>query len=284
MDTTTLYIFAAIILILGSMLQSAAGFAFGMFAIPLLMFIGYEPYQAIAMISLCGGVQTAVGLYTLRKHVDWKQVPALIAMSILTVPLGVWVLSTLLKDFGPEVVKQIFGVIILTGLLVQIWCKVSQHEKLHPAWGLSASGLSGFIGGISGMGAPPIVMWVHAHNWTNQRSRATIWAFFTGLVPLQIGFLYFRFSGVEHQTQPGFWHNNVVTALITAAILSPVMVLGIVPGLWIGHRIPKARLRHISYAIIFIISMIAILGPIMSDKSTPNEITSPVVPDESESN
>ncbi len=277
MDSTELYIFTAIILILGSLIQSAAGFAFGMFAIPLLMFIGYEPYQAIAMISLCGGIQTAVGLYTLRKHVEWKQIPALIAMSILTVPLGVWVLATLLKDFGPDGVKQIFGIIILAGLLVQIWCKVSQHEKLHPIWGLGASGLSGFIGGISGMGAPPIVMWVHAHNWSNQRSRATIWAFFTGLVPLQIGFLFYRFNGPEYQTAPGFWQNNVVTALITAAILSPVMILGIIPGLWIGHRIPKPRLRQISYAIILIISIIAIISPyIKNNESTPQPSQQPI--------
>jgi hypothetical protein len=109
--------------------------------------------------------------------------------------------------------------------------------------------LGGFIGGVAGMGGPPIVMWVHAHDWSNQRSRATLWAYFSGLTPIQLVVLYLKFGP------------DVVTAVGTAAILAPVMVLGILPGLWLGHRIPKPRLRQISYTIILIISIYAIAEP-----------------------
>lgn len=247
----TLVMVACIILILGSMLQSAAGFAFGMFAIPLLILIGYKPFEAIVMISLCGGIQTVVGVYSLRKHIEWGEVLGLILVSVMTVPVGVWALDYLSARLGDDGVKQVFGVLILAGLSVQIWWKIEHRAVVNRAWGLIAGGLGGFIGGVSGMAGPPIVMWVHAHDWSNQRSRATLWAYFTGLVPLQVFFLYRHFG------------QGVIDALGVGAMLAPVMILGIIPGLWIGHRITPARLRQISFGIIFLISLVAIFEPIV---------------------
>jgi len=247
----TLIIVACIILVLGSMLQSAAGFAFGMFAIPLLILIGYEPFEAIAMISLCGGIQTVVGVYSLRKHIEWGEVFGLVLISVITVPVGVWALDYLSARLGDDGVKQVFGVVVSGGVLVAVWGEDWARGYVHRAWGLIAGGLAGFIGGVSGMGGPPVVMWVHAHDWSNQRSRATLWAYFSGLVPLQVFFLYRQFG------------QGVIDALVVGAMLAPAMILGIIPGLWIGHRIPKARLRQMSFGIIFAISLAAIFEPIV---------------------
>ncbi len=261
------------ILVFGSMLQSAAGFAFGMFAIPMLMiFAGYESYEAIAMISLCGGIQTIAGAWTLRTHIIWSKVAGLTAVSLFTVPLGVLTQGWLLDSYGPDRIKQVFGGIILLALIVQILWRVKQRDSLHVAWGLSAGGIGGFIGGISGMGGPPIVMWVHAHNWSNQRCRATLWAFFTGLVPLQIGCIYWKFAAPGQTTE-------LNSAMLTALLFSPIMIVGIVPGLWLGHRISKPRLRLISFSIIFIISFSALLGPYWKpSRTTPAHSDS--IPDE----
>jgi uncharacterized membrane protein YfcA len=207
---------AAIVLVLGSALQSAAGFGFGMFAIPLLIMFGAESYEAIAMISMCGTVQTVIGVYALRRHVHWWQV------------------------------------IVLCAVLAQWLWRVRPRDHLHRGWGIGATTLCGYMSGLAGMGGPPVVMWVMAHRWSNQRSRATLWSLFTGLTPFQFFFLTRQFG------------EDVLYAYRDGAMLSPVMLLGILPGLWIGHRIPKPLLRQISYTILLLISLYAIGQPLVS--------------------
>jgi uncharacterized membrane protein YfcA len=241
---------AAIVLILGSALQSAAGFGFGMFAIPLLILMGVEAPAAIATIAVCGLLQTVIGSFTLRRYVDWVQVAGMTFLAAACIPLGVWALRhvTLLD---PSQVRQFFGAIVLTALLVQWLWRIRPRDTLHWAWGVLAAVLCGFLGGLAGMGGPPVVMWIMAHRWSNPRSRATLWTLFTGMAPLQLYFLHDRFGEL------------VASALPAACLLAPICLLGIFPGLWLGARIAKPRLRQISYLIILFISLYAILQPIV---------------------
>jgi len=96
------------------------------------------------------------------------------------------------------------------------------------------------------------VLWVMAHRWTNHESRGTLWGLFTGLTPFQFVFLWRQFG------------SEVLEAYGDGLMLSPVMVLGIVPGLWVGHRIPKRLLRQMSYVILLLISVWAIMEPVLN--------------------
>jgi uncharacterized membrane protein YfcA len=243
---------AAVVLVLGSALQSAAGFGFGMFAIPLLILFGARSYEAIAMISMCGTVQTIIGVYTLRRHVHWLQAAGLTLLAGAVLPLGVWTLHGIVAFCPQETIRQIFGAIVLSAVLAQWLWRVRPRDHLHWGWGAGATTLCGFMSGLAGMGGPPVVMWVMAHRWSNQRSRGTLWALFTGLTPFQFFFLTSRFG------------EDVVIAYRDGLLLSPVMLLGILPGLWIGHQIPKPLLRQISYAILLLISLYAIGQPLVA--------------------
>jgi uncharacterized membrane protein YfcA len=243
---------AAVVLVLGSALQSAAGFGFGMFAIPLLIMCGAESYEAIAILSICGTVQTIIGVYTLRRHVHWRQVAGMILLAGAMLPLGVWTLHGIVQCCPVTTIRQIFGAIVLCAVLAQWWWRMRPRDHLHWGWGAAATVLCGYMSGLAGMGGPPVVMWVMAHRWSNQRSRATLWTLFTGLTPFQFFFLTRQFG------------DEVLIAYRDGALLSPVMLLGILPGLWIGHRIPKPLLRQMSYAILLLISLYAILQPPLS--------------------
>ena len=58
---------------------------------------------------------------------------------------------------------------------------------------------------------------------------------------------------------------SVVTPVADAAVLGlaflPATLVGLLPGLWIGHRIPKPRLRTISTIILTAIALYALLAP-----------------------
>lgn len=242
---------AIIVLILGSALQSAAGFAFGMFAIPLLILLGAEAYEAIAIISVCGTIQTLIGIRALRQYIDWMQVALMTILASLFIPIGVVTLGAIVKSVPVSVIRQVFGGVVLTALIVQWVWRIRPREKLHWGWLTAAMPISGFMTGLSGMGGPPAVMWVMSHNWSNQRSRATLWAFFCATTPVSWISLQQRFG------------NEVFSAIGDGAILSPVMILGILPGLWLGQRIPKPALRQISYVILLVISLYAIGQPLL---------------------
>ncbi|UCD75237.1 MAG: sulfite exporter TauE/SafE family protein [Phycisphaerales bacterium] len=243
---------ALIVLILGSALQSAAGFAFGMFAIPLLILLGAEAYEAIAIISVCGLIQTVIGIWALRKHIDWLQVVLMTVMAAICIPAGVLTLGALVESVPVSVIRQVFGSIVLCVVVVQWVWRIRPREKLHWGWMATAMPLSGFMTGLSGMGGPPAVMWVMAHNWSNRRSRATLWAFFCATTPVSWISLHQRFG------------DEVFTAIGNGVLMSPVMILGILPGLWLGHRIPKPLLRQISYVILLLVSAYAICQPLLA--------------------
>ena len=245
-------ILALIVLILGSALQSAAGFAFGMFAIPLLILAGAEAYEAIAIISVCGTIQTVIGIWSLRQYIDWMQVVLMTVMAAIFIPAGVLALGALADAVPVSVIRQVFGSIVLCAVLVQWVWRVKPRARLHWGWMATAMPVSGFMTGLSGMGGPPAVMWVMSHTWSNQRSRATLWAFFCATTPVSWISLHQRFG------------DEVFTAIGNGVLMSPVMILGILPGLWLGHRIPKPRLRQISYVILLLVSLYAILQPLLN--------------------
>lgn len=102
------------------------------------------------------------------------------------------------------------------------------------------------------MGGPPLVMWIMAHNWTSERSRVTLWVFFTLLTPIQMGALWHRFG------------DAILQAAGPAVLLAPLAMLGLLPGLWMGRRIAKPLLRSLSYLIIFFIALYAIAQPMLT--------------------
>jgi uncharacterized membrane protein YfcA len=245
------WILVVIILVAAATLQSAAGFGFGLLAIPLLMILGFASYEAIVICSVCVLLHAVVGGLHLRKHVNWPQVLGLVALAAVATPVGVWVLGRL-DAVGPTVIRQVFGGIVLLALLVQYIGRVQPTDRVPVYAGVIAMLACGFMAGLSGMGGPPAVIWVMAHKWSSQRSRATLWLLFAGLTPFQAAFLYQSFG------------SDVLEAAGIGALLSPVIVLGMIPGLWIGHHMSKALLRRLSYAILVLIAGYAILQPAVS--------------------
>jgi uncharacterized membrane protein YfcA len=247
-DQLVIMISIAGVLVLGSTLQSAAGFGFGLFTIPLLIMLGCRSYEAIVMISVAVGAHTLVGVIVLRRHVRWKRILVMIALACVAQPAGVAVLGVLAEQ-NRDTVRRVFGAIVLLAVLLQVGLRVKPRERVHPTFMVGAMLASGFMGGLSGMGGPPAVLWVMAHRWSNPESRATLWAFFGGTTPVQLALLWREFGP------------PVVDATGLGLAFIPVTLVGLLPGLWIGHRISKPRLRTISTIILAAIALYALLSP-----------------------
>lgn len=245
------YIILGVILFCGSVIQSATGFAFGLFSISLLLLATpLEPYAAIVMISTCSLMQSVFGLTAMRGSIKWRKLLPLIVVAVCMQPFGVWVLS-LIRDFGAERIRQTFGVILLATLTFQWFFKPKPKEHVHPAWGWFAFGLGGFLSGLCGMGGPPMVIWLMAHTWTNKQTRAALWLTFALLGPTNLIYQSLRFG-------PDVWKWVGI-----AVLFLPIVLLGMVPGLWLGNRMGKERLRTIAFALLVVIAAWLILEPMV---------------------
>ncbi len=248
-------ILVGLILFVGSALQSAIGFAFGLFAINALLLIGFQPYEAIATVIPCVFIQSGWSLYRHREDAPWKAILPLAVLAVACQPIGVWLLGRLV-EIGQDRIRQVFGFILLFALVAQAWLRPRPRDHVPVGWGLLAFAVSGVLTGLCGMGGPPLVLWVMAHDWSSARSRAALWIVFLLAVPTNLLLQGLRFG------EP-VWHATGI-----ACLFFPIVILGVWPGLWLGRQFPKPVLQRIAFVLLALIAADAILRSVVVDMFT----------------
>lgn len=238
-----------LILAAGSLLQSSIGFGFGLLVMPLLLLLSdLSVSNAIGLMAAAGLLQAITSVYHLRNYADWKMLLPLTAVAAVSLLVGVWMLHYL-EAVDKEVIRQIVGSIQMAILIVFFSWKMQPRERVHALWGVLAAFLSGLVSGFVGMGGPFVVLWVMAHRWSNQKSRVTILAIIAAMVPFQVGFLAWQFG------------TQVLRFSALGLIFLPLVLASTAGGLWIGNRIPKARLRQVAMGLLFLIAAVSISQP-----------------------
>lgn len=252
MDSAIFYLLAAGILFGGSLIQSATGFGYGMFAVNLLLLAGLPPYMAIPMVSLSVVVNALGGLVRHRSEIPFRSVLPLLPLALAAQPVGVWLLGQMVHSFTRGQVRQVFGAILLIALALRSSLRPRPRRKVHPAWGAGAMGLCGIGSGLAGMGGPPVVLWTLAHDWSVAKIRSALWLTFALLGLTNFFWQYQRFGP------------EVLDAVWAGFLLTPAAFAGMLPGLWIGHRLSRKALQACAIAILLIIGLYAIFQPILA--------------------
>lgn len=241
----------ALILFLGSILQSVVGFAFALFAIPLVVWVGISLPNTLAIVGTSAFLQAVFGTKHLYADVPWKSV---IFAMILRVPatLGGLLILHYLSTLSAEHIKFIVGCLLcgIVGLRL-IW-NVKPVESLHPLWGLLAFSSSGLLAGSCGMGGFPLVVWATSHNWTTGKIRGFLFAIFVGTLPIQLIMLYITFG------------HDVIWGFVVGGLLSFCVVGGTSLGLALGNRIPPHILRTIAYILLLMIALHSMIPQLIS--------------------
>jgi uncharacterized membrane protein YfcA len=238
------------ILCLGSMIQSSSGFGFGLFALPLLLFMGFALPESVIIIVIGSAMQKIAAISQLWKAADWKGQAPYMAVGLASLPLGVYCLyqvSLLSQPF----IKQIIGALILVLLLLQWRGVIKSKEKVPRMWGYTAGFFSGFLNGLANIGGPPLVLWILAHQWSNEKMRVTPIAFSIVFVPFQLLFMALAFGS-------RFW-----SPCLKAILLTPLVLLGTWIGLKIGEKISKEHLRIYMRLLLLFIAASAIIRPFL---------------------
>lgn len=241
-------ILIGIILAIGSTLQSAVGFGSGLFSIPLIVWVGVPLPQTIVIALVSSMTQATWGCIRHHEHLDWRPALGLAVLRIAMLPVGI-VLLAMLVSVGQERVKQVIGAALLTILFVQWLFRVKPREHVALGWGLLAGTSSGVLAGMVGMGGPPIVLWVMAHDWPSHKARTFLWCTFLMTMPISLGLYYLWFG------------SPILHAALVGLIFIPLTLIGSTLGLWLGGLMSRQRLRVAMLAMLIFVALASMVGP-----------------------
>ncbi|MCK5055310.1 MAG: sulfite exporter TauE/SafE family protein [Candidatus Aminicenantes bacterium] len=241
-----------IVLTAGSIIQSSSGFGFGLFAIPLLLFLGFSLPAAVMIVVIGSAIQKIFAVIALWKAVNWKELSPFMMVGLLSLPLGVYFMYSL-TFLDQSSVKQVIGFCVFVLLILQWKGRLRTGEHIHRFWGYLAGFFSGFFNGLANIGGPPLVLWILAHRWSNEKMRVTPLAFSLIFVPFQLLFMFLVFGSAV-----------LVDPVWKAALSIPFIFAGTRIGLKIGGKISKEYLRIYMGVLLFLIALVSMIGPFFS--------------------
>ena len=237
-------------LICGCVLQSAVGFGAAILAVPLLVWIDVDLLSAVVIVNLSAFIQCVWACVRYREHIPWRSAMPMHASRLLATPVGVVLLAWLVQ-VGQDRVKQIIGCVLLV-VVVTMWAlKVPPRRHVRAGWTVLCGALSGVLNGAIGMGGSPAVLWVMAHDWTSQRARSCLWSLFAVVFPFHLILLWWKFG------------DAIPEALRLGLFIAPAGVIGTCIGMRLGPLLSSHRLRLTVYAILCVLAISSIVGPMI---------------------
>lgn len=233
---------AAAVAVLASFISGFAGFGLNLVMTPILALL-FSPIEAIPVITVLGLVNVVRMLGGTWRHMDKREVVIMGLTSILTVPLGAWILSNV--DAG-LMKRVIAGVVLLFTLILLLgWqYRGPRNAATHVGVGM----LSGVLNSGVGIGGPPVVLYQLARTGDPSIGRANLVGFFTILAAVTI--VTFLFSGALD-----------ATAGARAGMLAPFVLTGTWLGMKMFHPRSAPFYRRIVLGFLLCVSvMIVVLG------------------------
>ncbi|MCP4216442.1 MAG: sulfite exporter TauE/SafE family protein [bacterium] len=233
------------VMMLGCLVQGSSGFGFGLFAIPLLLFFGFDLASTVTMVIIGSAIQKVTAVHYLKDELDWKAMIPFMIAGFAALPLGIYAMFKV-SGMAQSPVKGIIGGLVLVMLLLRWLGSIKSRETVPKVWSYVAGFFSGLLNGFANIGGPPLVLWILAHQWSNKKMRATAIAFALIFVPIQLPLMLLAFGKV------------IVTPMLNILLLTPIVLLGTWLGLKIGEKISKEHLKRYMEGLLLIIALLAI--------------------------
>ena len=242
-------ILIGLIMTFGSVVQGAVGFGSGLLGVPLLLLCDYSIPEAATINLVSTSVQNSTGAWKLWSHLEPRELILPVAIRFLTIPCGVYVAYLTVQHIEPALSKQIIGLLLLITVSLLWGFRVTPREQVNLLWQCLAFSTSGFFMGFATIGGPPMVLYINSLTWSAYKSRAFL--FFCSAVSLPIAAAAFWFE----------YGTKILPAALTALLVMPFVLLGLRLGLRLGHRLSKSLFRRITYVLIILVALSAIVSP-----------------------
>jgi uncharacterized protein len=202
---------------------------------PLALLLG--PLAAVPVVLLMESTVATPMLIELRREVRWNAIGPIIAAACVTMPLGTW----LLASADPLLMRRLIAavVIVFCALLWRGWRYSGAHRR---STGVGLGALAGTMTGATGMGGPPVILYLMAGPDSIATTRANL-TYFMGAIALA-GVAILAFGG------------HVGTdSLLLAAIIAPGYYLAMVAGTRLFSRFNDLRFRQFTLAFMMVVAV-----------------------------
>lgn len=180
-----------------------------------------------------------------RQHIDWRLLLRMILPLMLTGTLVGYLIHTGLDD---ELLKLLFGLLIVWFAGRELW-RLARGvvAQAHPAWlSRALTFAAGITHGLFASGGPLLVYALAGTHLDKSRLRATMLSvWFTLNASLSMLFLF---------------QGSLVPALPRTVTYVPLLVIGILLGEWLHHRVDETRFRQIVYGLLTVTGALLIVN------------------------
>lgn len=170
-----------------------------------------------------------------HRHIDWGLLLRMILPLMLSGTLVGYLIHTGLDD---QLLKLLFGLLIVWFAGRELWRLVrGVVVQAHPAWlSRALTFAAGITHGLFASGGPLLVYAMAGTHLDKSRLRATMLSvWFTLNASLSMLFLF---------------QGSLVPALPRTLTYVPLLIIGIMLGEWLHHRVDETRFRQIVYTLL----------------------------------
>ena len=226
---------------LAGAVRGFSGFGAAMILVPAVGAVR-EPALAIPILAIVDNIVALPLLPKAFRMCHWRDVIPLAIGASAALPFGVWVLLVV----DPCVLQVVICLMILAlvAVLSSGWRYQGRPAVVHS---LGIGGAAGLLGGSTGIGGPPVILfWLGGQSQASQ-VRANVIA-------------YFAFTGVVSAVALAVGGLITREVVVLAALLMPVYALAI----WMGARsfrlASEAFFRRAAYALIAAVAIGGLLA------------------------
>jgi len=199
--------------LVAGLMRGFAGFGSAMLMAPIFAIL----FGSADMVVTVVAIELVVSLQLfpqVRKNADWRTLTPMSVAACIAMPIGVWLLANIDKN---TIVTAVSAIIV--AFVLVLWSGWKYRGPRSAAISAGVGALSGGMMATTGVGGPPVLLYLLSLNDPPSINRANIvtYYFVTGFLLIAIVLA----AGVSG------WQ-----ALARAVVLFPAMVL----GAWIGGR------------------------------------------------
>ena len=227
---------------LAGIIRGFSGFGAAMTQAPVLAILFSAP-QAVATMAGLGVLASLQMQPMVLKDVKFREILPIILTALAGIPLG----ATVLLLLEPELMRRCISAMVLLMVLVLMtgW---RYPGKPGITGAVLTGGLSGLINGSTGVGGPPVVLFLLAGPNSAVVNRANMITFYTFLN----GFTFISMAWLGIVTPETLWR---------IALLLPAQVASLFLGNRLFQRATDAIYRRMAYGVLLAIALFGLAYP-----------------------
>ena len=235
------FLFLAAVTVIGGTMRGYSGFGSAMVISPLWA-LAIDPIAAIPTLIVMELLVSVQLLPRAARSTDWRLIGLLTVAAVVTIPIGTYFLTTI----DPVVVRRIIGLVVFTWAIVMLrGVRYAGQLRITATLGIGAS--SGVLMGATGLGGPPVLMYLLSTPARAESNRANIITFF-GLVSV---FMIAVYAAEGLYNEATMWR---------AGVLTPVFLISAWAGATMFDRSSEATFRKVALYFLLAVGVMTLAG------------------------